>query len=130
MVSTSQAILHARIIAIFVVAGCSAVGCCLPLVVGEKPGKGGGRGSGKDDGHDDHHHDGMTLIHRLLKCMAAGVIVSIGFIHIMGDAAERLGAVTEYPLAFVVTMIGSFLTLALNQVMLHSTSVFKDSQIG
>lgn len=48
---------------------------------------------------------GMTL----LKSLSAGVIISVGFVHVLPDAEEMLSKITAYPLSYVIAMAGSFM---------------------
>lgn len=52
-----------------------------------------------------------------LKCLAAGVILSVGFVHVLPDAADTLSKVTGCPLAYVIAMIGSFSVLAVEKAI-------------
>lgn len=59
---------------------------------------------------------GSVLNHRILKCVAAGVIASVGFVHVLAESAEMLRELSPFPWAFVLAMLGAFVTLLLNQV--------------
>lgn len=93
-----ESTLALRITAIFVVAAVSALGCLLAIVVG-------------------CNAEANNLAHRLLKCLAAGVIGAVGFVHVLPEAAEMLEHVTgDFPLAHVVALAGALLVVMINQV--------------
>jgi len=53
----------------------------------------------------------------LLKSFSAGIILAVGFCHVLPDANKTLGELVEYPLAFFVAMMGSIAVLGLSQVV-------------
>lgn len=99
--------LSLRIASIFIVALVSLLGCVLAVAIRCKEGE-----------------DNMT--HRLLKCLAGGVIAGVGFVHVLAESAEMLGELSPFPWAHVVAMFGAFLTLLLNQVP-HNTTIISSS---
>lgn len=110
-----------RVAAVFIVATVSLLGCLVTVIVGTK-------------------EQDSARTNRLLKCLGAGVIACVGFVHVLPDAvsthaqsswspvlvrltltllhvqAEMLEQITPYPLAYVVAMSGAFLLLVINQV--------------
>lgn len=111
-----------RITAIFVIMIVSALGCLFPLLVLDVNGKAKFKNNipltpssrNKSDGERVFH--GAHAMH-LLKSFSAGIILCVGFVHVLAEANETLEEVVDFPLAFFVAMMGSIIVLALSQVV-------------
>jgi hypothetical protein len=100
-----------RVAAIFIVMLVSMLGCSIPIM---SLYCGGGRWSALQKPKY------MTL----LKCLSAGVIAAVGFVHTLPEAVYMLEPVTPYPLAFAVALCGVFLVLVLELCFDHIIQKF------
>lgn len=107
--------LNLRIASIFIVAVVSLLGTLLAVLLERHMGK----TQGGDTNTNPKNGQFKAIPQRLLKCLAAGVIASVGFVHVLAESAESLGELSPFPWAHVVAMLGAFLTLMLNQVHKH-----------
>ncbi len=53
-----------------------------------------------------------------MRSLSSGVIVGVAFMHLMVDANEILSELSEYPLSYLLTLVGFFFTLAMEHVSL------------
>jgi zinc transporter 1/2/3 len=111
-----------RIAAVFIIMVVSLLGCLFPLLVLDLNGR-AKFGSNipltpssrnKSDGERVFH--GAHAMH-LLKSFSAGIILCVGFVHVLAEANETLGDLVDFPLAHFVAMMGSIVVLALSQVV-------------
>jgi zinc transporter ZupT len=111
-----------RIGSVFVIMVVSALGCMFPLLVLDLDGRAKFGGNlpltpssrNKTDGERVFH--GAHAMH-LLKSFSAGIILCVGFVHVLAEANETLEELVDFPLAFFVAMMGSIVVLALSQVV-------------
>ena len=111
-----------RIAAVFIIMAVSLLGCLFPLLVLDLNGR-AKFGSNipltpssrnKSDGERVFH--GAHAMH-LLKSFSAGIILCVGFVHVLAEANETLGDLVDFPLAHFVAMMGSIVVLALSQIV-------------
>jgi hypothetical protein len=93
-----------RIGSVFIVWGVSLLGCAAAFMIDRVQ-------SDKDP----------LLVHRLLKSLAAGVILGVGFVHVLGEAAAQLAELSDYPFAYVIAIIGIFVIVGLKLVSPRTT---------
>eukprot|EP00299_Pterocystis_sp_00344_P015415 c7696_g1_i1.p1 GENE.c7696_g1_i1~~c7696_g1_i1.p1 ORF type:complete len:273 (+),score=57.23 c7696_g1_i1:50-868(+) len=67
-----------------------------------------------------HYQIQSTRVMRLLRCISAGVVVGVGFLHVLPDAHGDLSELSNYPWAFFISMIGAFAVVLLEQILSHS----------
>jgi len=118
----SSETLPLRIAAVFIIMAVSLLGCLFPLLVLDLNGR-AKFGSNipltpssrnKSDGERVFH--GAHAMH-LLKSFSAGIILCVGFVHVLAEANETLGDLVDFPLAHFVAMMGSIVVLALSQIV-------------
>ena len=67
-----------------------------------------------------------STLYACVKTFAAGIILSVAFLHLLAESAEIMmgtghqEAIADYPIAFVMCILGFLVTLGLEQVALHS----------
>jgi hypothetical protein len=54
---------------------------------------------------------------RLLKAFSGGIVLAVGFAHVLKDAQESFEVIMDYPLAEVLAMGGILLVLAASQLV-------------
>jgi solute carrier family 39 (zinc transporter), member 1/2/3 len=104
--------LKLRVGAVFIMLSCSLAGVVLPLHLNS---------SGK---HDEKVSDSRRF--RIIRAFASGVMLGVGFIHLLNDGVNKLASVCiQYPsLGFTLATVGTMIVLGFEQiaVMLISSS--------
>lgn len=111
-----------RIAAIFIIMVVSLLGCLFPLLVLDLNGRAKWTTnlpltpSSRNLSDGERVFQGSHAMH-LLKSFSAGIILAVGFCHVLAEANEVLSEHVDFPLAFFVAMMGSISVLALSQVV-------------
>lgn len=100
--------LKLRVGAIFIMLSCSLAGVVLPLHL-NKSGNG-------DDNSGENVSDSRKF--RIIRAFAAGVMLGVGFIHLLNDGVNKLADVCiQYPsLGFTLATVGTMIVLGFEQV--------------
>jgi zinc transporter 1/2/3 len=57
----------------------------------------------------------------LTNCLAAGIFVGAGLIHVLNDSVQLLGKTSDFPIAFTLAAGGFFLVLGIDRLVGHGT---------
>jgi len=111
-----------RIAAVFIIMAVSALGCLFPLLVLDLNGRAKFGSNVPLTPSSRNKSDGERVFHgahamHLLKSFSAGIILCVGFVHVLSEANETLADLVDFPLAHFVAMMGSIVVLALSQVV-------------
>eukprot|EP00299_Pterocystis_sp_00344_P005308 c16689_g1_i1.p1 GENE.c16689_g1_i1~~c16689_g1_i1.p1 ORF type:complete len:289 (+),score=62.01 c16689_g1_i1:32-868(+) len=66
-----------------------------------------------------YFHFNSERIMRCTRCISAGVIVSVGLVHVLPEAHSDMQELSDYPWAYVIAMIGAFSVFILEQFLNH-----------
>ena len=119
MSSTMDYSLKLRIASVFILFGASMLGVVAPLYYSSRP-------------RDEQTPENQMLINespafRIIRSFAAGVMLGVGFIHLLADGVDKLLAVSlDYPpLGYTLATVGAIVVLGFEQI-----AVMMISRIG
>ena len=109
--------LNLRVGAVFIMLSCSLAGVVLPLCIHD---------SRKISDKESNEKLSNSRNFRITRAFASGVMLGVGFIHLLNDGVNKLASVSiEYPsLGFTLATVGTMIVLGFEQiaVMLISNS--------
>ena len=101
--------LSLRVAAVFIMFGASLLGVVLPLYFS---------GGGKIKDEASHQKMADSAKFRILRTFAAGIMLGVGFIHLLNDGVNKLAIVSvDYPsLGYTLATVGALVVLGFEQI--------------